>query len=73
MVPEIDFFPWEDAILVKLTDSRVVADRSIDENRIHQDRNIVGISFMDVSHGVKLAALPQELLIAATGPEHPRT
>ena len=66
LVPEIDFFPEEDAILLKLTDSPVVTVRSMDGNRIFldrdQDRNIVGITSMDVSHGINLAALPQELL-----------
>ena len=77
MVPEIDFFPEEDAILVKITDSPVVAVRSIDGNRIYldldQDRNVIGNTFMDVSHGVNLAALPQELLTADAAPDHPGT
>ena len=72
MEPEIDFFPGEDAIVVKLADSPVVTIRSIDGNRIYldldQEHNVIGITFMDVSHGINLAALPQELLTDDTGP-----
>ena len=57
-----EFFPESDPILVKLTDSRIVVSRTIDNNNIHLDldRNICG-SNQD--------SLPQELLAADKGPD----
>ena len=67
------FFPEENASLVKLTDERVTSGRSLDNNRItldlDEDRNIVGITFMDVSNGIDLGSLPKELLEVDVDPD----
>ena len=66
MTPRIRFFPEDDAISVTLRDARVTSGRSFDNNRIHVDldenREIVGIDFLYVSHGINLSCIPPEFL-----------
>ena len=52
--------------MVKLPDSPVAAIRSIGGNRIYPDldeeRNVIGITFMNVSNGINLAALKSDIM-----------
>ena len=73
--PRIRFSPEDDAISVTLRDARVTSGRSFDNNLIHvyldENRQIVGISFLYVSHGINLGCLPPELLGFDDDPDAP--
>ena len=73
--PRIRFSPEHEAISVTLRDARVTSDRSFDYNLIHVDldenRQIVGIRFLYVSHGINLGCPPPELLGFDDDPDAP--